>query len=132
MAEGSGARIPRRAIAVGTGLFAVYLVALTGQRALDAYRVRQEVEGVRREIASLRSRNIELQTELASPRVDEEIERTARQELGLARPGDHPVVLIWPSGMPDTTPRGEKRSPDAEPNWRNWLRLFFDVDPPAP
>jgi cell division protein FtsB len=115
-------------IAVGTGLFAVYLVVLTGQRALDAYRVRQELDGVRGEIASLRNRNLDLQAQLSSPRLDEEIERVARQELGLVRPGDQPVVLIWPSGSPtlgELSSRPVTGSP--EPNWRQWLRLFFDV-----
>lgn len=121
-------RLPRRVIAVGTGLFAVYLVVLTGQRALDAYRVRQELDGVRGEIASLRNRNLDLQAQLSSPRLDEEIERVARQELGLVRRGDQPVVLIWPSGGPTPSDLGSRPvigSP--EPNWRQWLRLFFDV-----
>src|SRR5262245_26146938 len=88
--------LPRRLLAVGTALIALYLVLLTGQRALEAYRVQQEVEGMRGEIESLRARNVALQAELSGGRLDEDIERIAREELGLARPGDKPVILVWP------------------------------------
>jgi hypothetical protein len=50
----------------------------------------------------------------------------AREELGLARPGDHPVILLWPE------PRSSTSSvpPDArpQPHWMGWLRLFADLD----
>src|SRR5712692_2240831 len=90
--------LPRQLLAIGAGLVSIYLMILTGQRALDAYRANMEVEATRREIDGLRARNIELQNELVGNRGDEEIERTAREELALARPGDHPVILIWPGG----------------------------------
>src|SRR5947207_15867337 len=86
MIQLSARSLPRRLLAVGTALIALHLIVLTGQRALDAYRVQQEVEGMRQEIDSLRARNVELQAELAGGRLDEEIERIARQELGLVRP----------------------------------------------
>src|SRR5437870_2868856 len=98
---GDGLRtLPRRLLAIGTALFALYLVLATGQRALDEYRVQQQVEGVRREVVSLRARNLELQAELSSGRLDEDVERIAREELGLVRPGDQPLILIWPDGGP--------------------------------
>lgn len=124
------AGFPRRAAALATGLIACGLLILTGQRALDAYRARQELETIRQEIASLRARNLSLQAELSSPRLDEEIERTARHELGLVRPGDHPVVLIWPAGAPRPSRHDPQPAAASEPNWRDWFRLFVDADPP--
>lgn len=117
--------LPRKLLAAGTGLAVLYLVLLTGQRALEAYRVNQEVDAVRRDIEALRARNVDLQTELSSGRLDEDVERIARDELGLVKPGDHPVVLVWPDGnaKKGSEPPAAK-SP--EPNWRTWLRLFFD------
>jgi cell division protein FtsB len=127
MATGRGNTL-RRLLAVGTGLFVLYLVLLTGQRALDAYRVNQEVEAVRREIDALRSRNAELLMDLSSGRLDEDIERIARQELGMVRPGEQPVTLIWPEGTPKPQPESSNAQPQvAEPNWRTWLRLFVDL-----
>jgi len=118
--------LPRKILAAGTGLAVLYLVLLTGQRALEAYRINQEVDAVRRDIDALRVRNIDLQAELSSGRLDEDVERIARDELGMVKPGDQPVVLVWPDGNTrrGAEPPAARSSP--EPSWRTWLRLFFD------
>jgi len=122
-----GRSFPRRLLAVGTGLAVLYLVLLTGQRALDAYRANQEVETMRREIDALRSHNAELQAELSSGRLDEDIERIAREELRMVRPGEQPVTLIWPGGRLRGQTDSEAPAQPPEPNWRSWLRLFVDA-----
>ena len=123
------AALPRRVLAIGTGLVALYLILLTSQRALDAYRAQQEVSGVRQQIVLLRAHNLELQTELTSGRLDDEIERIAREELGLIRPGDKPLTLLWPEpALPEVDPARDPRQ--LEPNWLAWMRHFVDVDPP--
>ena len=124
--------VPRRLLALGTALFAFSLVLATGQRALDAYRVQQQVEGVRREIASLRVRNLDLQSELSGGRLDEDIERIAREELGLIRSGDHPLVLIWPNGTARPTSDPTQQPAADEPAWVSWVSLFIDIRAPAP
>ena len=121
-------------VAIMTGLAALYLVLLIGQRALDAYRINQEIESIRREIVELTTHNLDLQAQLSSARADEEIERIAREELGYVRPGDRSVILLWPEGHPPTSER-TSTAPNAgvggpEPNWRSWLRLFVDLDSP--
>jgi cell division protein FtsB len=118
--------LPRRILAAGTGLAVLYLVLITGQRALEAYRINQEVDAVRRDIEALRTRNIELQAELSGGRLDEDIERIARDELGMVRPGDQPVVLVWPDGSTRRGTESPEPKPATEPSWRTWLRLFFD------
>jgi cell division protein FtsB len=118
--------LPRKILAAGTGLAVLYLVLLTGQRALEAYRINQDVDAVRRDIEALRARNIALQAELSSGRMDEDVERIARDELGMVRPGDHPVVLVWPDGSTRRSAEAAEPRPLAEPSWRTWLRLFFD------
>jgi cell division protein FtsB len=129
-AETGGRALTRRLIAVATGLASVYLVILTGQRALDAYRANQEVQAVHADIVKLRARNIELQNQLASGQIDEDIERTAREELGLTKPGDHPIILVWPPGTRPSAPAPAAATPVEEPNWREWLHLFVDPAPP--
>lgn len=131
MIDRASIALPRRLLAVALGLGALYLILLTGQRALDAYRMNQELMALQGEIETLRARNLELQAELSSGRADEDIERIARDELGLVRPGDRPVVLIWPDGAP---PRGQPAlfpGASEEPNWRRWLRLFVDIESAA-
>jgi hypothetical protein len=118
----------RRAVAIATTLIAIYLLLLTGQRALDAYRLRREAETIRQDIISLRVRNLELQQELASDRQDFELERIAREQLGYARPGDHPVVIMWnedPRRPMESAPLPRERD---RPPWQGWLELFVDAD----
>ena len=117
----------RRLVAIGTTLIAVYLLLLTGQRALDAYRLQREADAIRQDIVTLRTRNLELQRELGSDRQDFEVERIAREELGFARPGDHPVVLVWSEHRrpsQDPPPKQEQ----VRPTWQQWLDLFIDPD----
>ena len=131
MNEGGARLIQRRLLAVGAGLAALYIVILTGQRALEAYRANQEIEGTRQEITALRAKNIELQKQLASSELDDrDIERTAREELGLARPGDHPVILVWPDGDRPSAPAQPTERSAVEPTWHQWLRLFVDSTSP--
>ncbi len=118
--------LPRKLLAAGTGLAVLYLVLLTGQRALEAYRVNQEVDAVRREIEMLRTRNIALQADLAGGRLDQDAERIARDELGLVKPGDQPVVLVWPEMSARRGEEAPGAKASSEPNGRTWLRLFFD------
>lgn len=119
-------RTRRRMIALCAGVLVLYLAVLSGQRALDGYRARQQVAAAVQEIEALRGENIALQAELNGALQDAEIDRIARNELRLVRPGDHPVVLIWPDGGPPaSSPRtGPTAAP--QPRWREWLRLFVD------
>jgi cell division protein FtsB len=118
----------RRIVAIGVTLIAVYLLLLTGQRALDAYRLRREAEALRQDIITLRTRNIELQRELASDRRDLEVERVAREQLGYARPGDHPIVLMWTEDpRRPAVPPPRTREQD-RPVWQEWINLFVDTE----
>ncbi len=119
--------LPRKLLAAGTGLAVLYLVLLTGQRALEAYRVNQGVDAVRRDIDVQRARNVQLQAELSSARLDDDIERIARDELNMVKPGDQAVVLVWPDGSAKRNGESGAGKPAVpEPHWRTWLRLFFD------
>ncbi|MSQ23817.1 MAG: septum formation initiator family protein [Chloroflexi bacterium] len=121
-------RTGRRLIAIGAGLVVVYLGVLTGQRALDGYRAREEVIGATRQIESLRLQNLSLQAELTATLEESEIERLARNELGLVRPGDRPVVLGWPAQAIPDDPRLRSQPSRSESRWRAWLRVFFDIE----
>lgn len=81
-----------------------------------------------REIEALRAQNVTLQVDLAAAQRDEEIERLARSELGFVKPGDHPVALLWPEGEPLSDQRGTALPGRPEARWRNWLRVFLDLE----
>ncbi len=118
----------RRMVAIGTTLIAVYLLLLTGQRALDAYRMQRELESIRQDIIALREHNVELQRKLSSDRQELEVEQIAREQLGYARPGDHPVILMWGENPRRPAEPVVKEREQRRANWQEWLDLFVDPD----
>jgi cell division protein FtsL len=102
----------------------LYALVATGQKALDNYRLNQETEALRNEIRALRGENIVLQQEIELARSDTAIEAIARQQLGLIKPGDHPLV-VTSDRPPATPPPALQPPPPQPPPWRQWLDLFF-------
>ncbi len=103
----------------------LYALVATGQKALDNYRLNQEAEGIRGEIRALRTENIRLQQQLGEARSDTAIEAIAREQLGLVKPGDHPLVVLFdgaPAAQPVPAP---PPAPPSPPPWRQWLDLFI-------
>jgi cell division protein FtsB len=103
----------------------LYALVATGQKALDNYRLNQEVDGLRAEVIALRSENLTLQQQIEGARGDAAIEALAREQLGLIKPGDHAVIVANdrpPTAKP--TPVAPP-PPAAPPTWRQWLDLFF-------
>src|SRR5881398_3638040 len=72
----------------------LYALFATGQKALDNYRLNQEADALRGEIVVLRSDNLDLQKQIEDARTDTAIETIAREQLGLIKRGDHPLVVI--------------------------------------
>ncbi|HEX8967551.1 MAG TPA: septum formation initiator family protein [Chloroflexota bacterium] len=104
----------------------LYALVATGQKALDNYRLNQDADALRAEILSLRSQNVELQHQIEQARTDTAIETIAREQLGLIKPGDHPLVLSGQSGG-SATPRAPAPAPSVPPPpaWRQWWTYFF-------
>jgi cell division protein FtsB len=104
----------------------VFILLQTAQRALEGYQMTRQVEVVRREVAELRQQNLELQGRIARQRSDAAVERVAREELNLVKPGDVPVIIVAPTPAP-TPPRAVRPTPTPDvPIARQWLRLFVD------
>jgi cell division protein DivIC len=104
--------------------FLLYALFATGQKALDNYRLNQQADALRAEIRDLRNENIALQQEIVQARTDASIESIARQQLGLVKPGDNPLVLI----SADQTSNAEVQpatQPPPPPPWRQWWDYFF-------
>ena len=102
----------------------LYGLVATGQKALDNYRLNQEAEALRTEIAGLRSENIQLQLQIEHARTDTAIETIAREQLGLIKPGDHPLVLIDSGATAPPAPTPPSTVPP-QPVWRQWYEYFF-------
>jgi cell division protein FtsL len=105
--------------------FLLYALFATGQKALDNYRLNQQADALRTEIRDLRNENITLQQQILEARTDAAVERIARQQLGLVKPGDNPLVLIAPDGGPDSQAAAATPPSPPPPIWRQWWDYFF-------
>jgi cell division protein FtsL len=102
----------------------LYVLVATGQKAVQNYRLNQEADGLRSEIVGLRAENIQLQQQIEQARTDAAIESIAREQLGLIKPGDHPLVLVESGAAPVSTP-APAPTPPPRPIWRQWYDYFF-------
>lgn len=102
----------------------LYALVATGQKAVDNYRLNREADGLRTEILGLRSDNIQLQKQIEQARTDTAIESIAREQLGLIKPGDHPLVLVVQSAQASPAPTPAPAAPPP-PAWRQWWDYLF-------
>jgi cell division protein FtsL len=104
----------------------LYVLVATGQKALENYRLNQEADALRADIVALRAENIQLQQDIERARKDAAIETIAREQLGLIKPGDHPLVVIPRQGEPvSAAPATPAPSPPPRPIWQQWYDYFF-------
>ena len=104
----------------------LYALLATGQKAADNYRLNQEADGLRSEIVALRAENLHLQHDIEQARTDAAIEAIAREQLGLIKPGDHPLVLLAQAGQAAAAPPPVPTpTPSPSPTWRQWWDYFF-------
>ena len=89
----------------------LYALVATGQKAIDKYRLNQEAERLRAEVVSLRAENIQLQQSLEDARTDVAIETIAREQLGLIKPGDHPIVMVGQPAVQSAAAPNRAESP---------------------
>jgi len=102
----------------------LYALVATGQKAVDNYRLNREAAALRTEIRDFRSNNIQLQKQIEQARTNIAIETIAREQLGLIRPGDHPLVLVSPAQPPAAAPTPVPPAPPP-PAWRQWWDYMF-------
>jgi cell division protein FtsL len=103
----------------------LYALVATGQKALDNYRLNREADALRTEILGLRTENIQLQQQIEQARTDTAIETIAREQLGLIKPGDHPLVLVSQSAQPPAAAPTPAPSAPPPPAWRQWWDYLF-------
>jgi cell division protein FtsB len=104
----------------------LYALVATGQKALDNYRLNQDAAALRVELVNLRTENLRLQKDIEDARTDAAIEKIAREQLGLIRPGDHPLVLVSQGSDSAPPPPQQPAAPSPPaPVWRQWWDYFF-------
>jgi cell division protein FtsL len=104
----------------------LYALAMTGQKASENYQLNRQAEELRGQITGLQAQNVQLQQQIEQARTDAAIETIAREQLGLIRPGDHPLVLVSDGSTSSAPPATAQSAPVApEPTWRQWWNYFF-------
>ncbi len=101
---------PRRVIPrwagplLGTGVLLAVAVAFGGAY-WDGFKVRRELGVMAGERDTLRKQIAQLREEIRLLNTPEYIERIAREQLGLIRPGEIAVILVRPTPRPTPAPR---------------------------
>jgi cell division protein FtsL len=106
----------------------LYALVATGQKAVENYQLNQQADGLRADLVKLRAQNIQLQQNIEQARTDAAIETIAREQLGLIKPGDHPVVLVGganPSAAATQPAVPPAPAPEQRPTWRQWWDYLF-------
>jgi cell division protein FtsB len=95
------------------------LAAAYGGAYWDEYRLGREADRLARELEQLRQQNVQLREEIRLLNTPEYVERLAREQLGLVKPGEIAVILVQPTPAP--TPAPAAPEPAAEPWWSRWF-----------
>ncbi len=112
--------------------FLVILVAM----ALGLFGVRQKIEDGKRRLAGAEKEVVEairkkeaLEKEVAQKQSLEYLEREARDQLNLVKPGER-IVILPPKepapGIRNQELGSEVTADHPTPNWQKWWKLFFE------
>jgi cell division protein FtsB len=112
------------------GILAAAL-ALAGVLALAVFPAqaylaqRRHHDDLTTQVADLEGTNQELRDRAAQLQTDEEIERLARLQYHLVRPGEEAYVILPDDTPPATAPPAPAAAPEREGNWlsRAWSRV---------
>ncbi|MBI2848824.1 MAG: septum formation initiator family protein [Chloroflexi bacterium] len=108
----------------------VYLGFSTGKKALDAYSLNQQANEIRRQIDALKARYTDLQNQVQYFQSEEYVEKAAREQFGLVKPGDVAVVVVAPKPVPSLKDeKAASHSPQSPPNWQLWWGFLLGTYP---
>jgi cell division protein FtsB len=97
-----------------------FATAFTGEL-IASHRVDQQLASLNADIDRLTDQNKHLKNAVAEASSDAYVERQAREELGLVRAGDIPVVV---SNAPPPAPAPTPAAPAARAHWEKWRDLL--------
>lgn len=77
-------------------VLAILAIIPFGRGFVSTYQLRHEIETLEKEIGAMRMRNDTLEQEIERMKSPEYVERVAREELGLVKPGETLYILSEP------------------------------------
>ncbi|MFZ5366071.1 MAG: FtsB family cell division protein [Patescibacteria group bacterium] len=105
-------------------IFGLYLIVSFSRDILSLLEKSKEQEKEQLKLEKLEIKNEELKKQLEYVKSQEFVEKQAREKLGLAREGE--VVVILPENVGELVKPKEEKKEEELPNWKRWLKLFFD------
>ena len=111
----------RRALSGLLALIALAAVVITAAGIFPFRQIiadRRSVSLAQEQLLALREENARLGAEVAALASDAEVERLAREQFGLVRPGETAYVVLAPEG-PEPEPEPTLDRPGEQPWWRD-------------
>lgn len=115
----------RRILWVGALIILIVLMMDFNRRVSDLLRLNAQKDVVSTSVYGLEQTEQSLKTKIAYATSDAAVEQWAREEGGLSRPGDFPIVPMSPGGSTPVVPTVAAPTPKPVANWEVWQILFF-------
>ena len=108
-----------------TVVILLYLALVTAGQMLRTYQLRQEEARLKDEVALLEAKNQSLLAQKDYYASDAYVEKSARENLNLIKPGETAVIILPPPGpTPGVSAPSASQNPDRL-SWQRWWDLFF-------
>ncbi len=116
----------KKALAVLGLIILAYLLLDMNNRVETYLRLSAERDVIATQVAVLKTTEQALQTQISFANSDAAVEKWAREEAFMARPGDHPIIMIPDKNYtPQPTPQAIATK-EVLQNWQVWAAVFFN------
>jgi cell division protein FtsB len=106
-------------------LILIGIIAVVGKESYRKYQIDKEVEGIKKEIESLKEKNQALSNLLDYFNSEESLEKEARLKLNLLKEGEK-LVIITPNKKTDSENQFSEDIEEKQPsNFEKWLKYLF-------
>ncbi len=119
-------RVPRWMVVAVASVIAVSLFGAFGSTLLQVYRLEREAAQLAQHQRDLEEQNAQLRAEIQALHTPEYVEKLAREQLGLVKPGEVAFLIVQPPSDPPpgrTLPQDTRERPaPSHPDWLSRLR----------
>lgn len=120
---------------IGAGILFFLLSFSTGRQTYQAWQIDHEIQGLQEQVQSLEGNKSELLNSIQRLQTADEIDKQARSQLGLRKPGERVIVLPedaikeFSTTSVHGTALSDAPASQALSNPKKWLRYFFHPRP---
>ena len=107
-------------------ILGILIIFNLGKQIFNALNAGNRLQDDALALAALQGRNNQLKQQLYYAQSYSYVEKTARNELNMAKPGET-VVIIPQQVVEQVINAGKKPQPIIIPNWKLWLNLILHV-----